>query len=192
MPTVRTPEAPCRPLATTRRKMLPSPLGDGVGHSNHDRFRGYLSVHLRSGLQFPCLRFATAVTGRHARLGTRLLARPCRGCHFRRLCLTSFQAQPPQIRTCGFCRIRLLDRQLRYAPSRTRWSGSQAMATAIPTACLASSAIRCRDVETGPNLEMSSFHQLDAQRVKVIRRDPEEIGVDPFVRCKHGTVTSGR
>ena len=29
--------------------------------------------------------------------------------------------------------------------------GSQAMATAIPKACLASSAIRCRDVETGPN-----------------------------------------
>ena len=28
--------------------------------------------------------------------------------------------------------------------------GSQAMATAIPQACLASSAIRCRDVETGP------------------------------------------
>ena len=26
------------------------------------------------------------------------------------------------------------------------------MATAIPTACLASSAIRCRDVETEPNL----------------------------------------
>ena len=26
------------------------------------------------------------------------------------------------------------------------------MATAIPQACLASSAIRCRDVETGPNL----------------------------------------
>ena len=30
--------------------------------------------------------------------------------------------------------------------------GSQAMATAIPKAYLASSAIRCRDVETGPNL----------------------------------------
>ena len=30
--------------------------------------------------------------------------------------------------------------------------GSQAMATAIPKACLASSAIRCHDVETGPNL----------------------------------------
>ena len=26
------------------------------------------------------------------------------------------------------------------------------MATAIPQACLARSAIRCRDVETGPNL----------------------------------------
>ena len=83
------------PLAITRRKMLPSPLGDGVGPSNHDRFRGYLSVHLRSGLQFPCLRFAAAVTERHARLGTRLLARPCRGCHFRRLCLTSFQGATP-------------------------------------------------------------------------------------------------
>ena len=32
--------------------------------------------------------------------------------------------------------------------------GSQAMATAIPKACLASSAIRCRDVETGPNLDV--------------------------------------
>ena len=30
--------------------------------------------------------------------------------------------------------------------------GSQALATAIPQACLASSAIRCRDVETGPTL----------------------------------------
>ena len=30
--------------------------------------------------------------------------------------------------------------------------GSQAMATAIPKAYLASAAIRCRDVETGPNL----------------------------------------
>ena len=28
------------------------------------------------------------------------------------------------------------------------------MATAIPKACLASSAIRCRDVETGPNLAL--------------------------------------
>ena len=42
------------------------------------RFRGYHPVHWCSGLQPPCLRFAAAVTGRHARLGTRLLARLCR------------------------------------------------------------------------------------------------------------------
>ena len=35
---------------------------------------------------------------------------------------------------------------------RLRQLERQAMATAIPQACLASSAIRCRDVETGPNL----------------------------------------
>ena len=41
-----------------------------------------------------------------------------------------------------------------FAPRRRvpAGPGSQAMATAIPTACLASAAIRCRDVETGPNL----------------------------------------
>src|SRR5579859_2064792 len=46
---------------------------------------------LRSGLQPPCLRFATAVTGRHARLGTRLLARLCRGRHLRRQTSTRLQ-----------------------------------------------------------------------------------------------------
>ena len=39
----------------------------------------------------PCLRFAMAVTGHHARLGTRLRARLCRGLHFRRLNSMSFQ-----------------------------------------------------------------------------------------------------
>jgi hypothetical protein len=39
----------------------------------------------------PCLRFAAAVTGRHARLGTRLLARLCRGRHCRRLSRTRLQ-----------------------------------------------------------------------------------------------------
>src|SRR3954462_1814915 len=34
--------------------------------------RGYLSVHLRSGLQPFCLRFAVAVTRHHARLDTQL------------------------------------------------------------------------------------------------------------------------
>jgi hypothetical protein len=38
---------------------------------------GLSSRSLRSGLQPPCLRFATAVTGRHARLGSRLLAKLC-------------------------------------------------------------------------------------------------------------------
>src|SRR5262249_26210129 len=65
--------------------ILPSPLRDRVGAFHHDRFRGYVSVHFRSGLHPPCLRFAVAVAGHHARLGTRLLVRLCRGRHHRRL-----------------------------------------------------------------------------------------------------------
>ena len=65
--------------------ILPSPLRDKVGVFDHDRFRGYVSVHFRSGLHPPCLRFAVAVAGHHARLGTRLLVRLCRGRHLRRL-----------------------------------------------------------------------------------------------------------
>jgi hypothetical protein len=72
------------PLAMSRPVILPSPERDRVGCSDHDRFRGYVTVHCRSGLQPPCLRFAAAVTGRHARLGSRLLARLCRGRHLRR------------------------------------------------------------------------------------------------------------
>ena len=71
--------------------VLPSPLRDKVGYFNHDRFRGYFSVHFRSGLQPPCLRFAGTVTGHHARLGTQLLARLYRGHHFRRLYLMRLQ-----------------------------------------------------------------------------------------------------
>ena len=52
---------------------------------------GLSSRSLRSGLQPPCLRFAAAVTGHHARLGTRLLARLCRGRHLRRLSSTRLQ-----------------------------------------------------------------------------------------------------
>lgn len=40
---------------------------------------GLFSRSLYSGLQPPCLRFAVAVTGHHARLGTRLPARLYRG-----------------------------------------------------------------------------------------------------------------
>src|SRR5215470_7619615 len=80
-----------RPLASARPAIPPSPLSDRVGYSDHVRFRGYLPVHWCSGLQPPCLRFAAAVTGRHARLGTRLLARLCRGRHLRRLSSTRLQ-----------------------------------------------------------------------------------------------------
>src|SRR3984893_8589569 len=52
---------------------------------------GLFSHSLHSGLQPPCLRFATAVTGRHARLGSQLLARLCRGRHLRRQTSTRLQ-----------------------------------------------------------------------------------------------------
>ena len=52
---------------------------------------GLFSRSLHSGLQRPCLRFATAVTGRHAELGSRLLARLCRGRHLRRQTSTRLQ-----------------------------------------------------------------------------------------------------
>src|SRR5438105_15446865 len=56
-------------------EFLPSPVRDRVGYFHHDRFRGYLAVHCCSGLQPTGLRFAMAVAGHHARLGTRLRAR---------------------------------------------------------------------------------------------------------------------
>jgi hypothetical protein len=52
---------------------------------------GLYSRSLHSGLQPPCLRFAAAVTGRHARLGSRLLAWLCRGRHRRRQTSTRLQ-----------------------------------------------------------------------------------------------------
>src|SRR5450759_4051500 len=52
---------------------------------------GLYSRSLHSGLQPPCLRFAAAVTGRHARLGSRLLARLYRGRHRRRQTSTRLQ-----------------------------------------------------------------------------------------------------
>src|SRR5260370_26289147 len=84
-----------RPLAIARAAIPPSPLRDRVGYSDHDRFRGYVPVHCRSGLQPPCLRFAAAVTGRHASLGPRLLARLYRGPHPIRLNSTRLQGATP-------------------------------------------------------------------------------------------------
>ena len=94
MPAVRTPEA-SRTLTVPHPGILPSPLRDKVGVFDHDRFRGYVSVHFRSGLHPPCLRFAVAVAGHHARLGTRLLVRLCRGRHLRRLNFMRFQGATP-------------------------------------------------------------------------------------------------
>ena len=61
---------PCR----IQSSCLPR-YGIGSATSTTIRFRGYLAVHCCSGLQPPCLRFAMAVAGHHARLGTRLRAR---------------------------------------------------------------------------------------------------------------------
>src|SRR6201981_2109758 len=88
MPAVRTPEA-SRTLTVSCPGTLPSPLRDKVGAFHHDRFRGYVSVHLRSGLHPPCLRFAVAVAG------TRLLVKLCRGRHHRRLNSMRLQGATP-------------------------------------------------------------------------------------------------
>src|SRR5580700_6793485 len=103
-----------RPLALTRTAIPPSPLRDRVSYSDHDRFRGYVPVHWHSGLQPPCLRFAAAVTGRHARLGSRLLARLCRGHHLRRQTSTRLQGAT---RTDPGVRCGLLPR-VRRRPAR--------------------------------------------------------------------------
>src|SRR6202047_1093645 len=100
MPAVRTPEA-CRTLTVSCPGILPSPLRDKVGAFHHERFRGYVSVHSRSGLHPPCLRFAAAVAGHHARLGTRLLVRLCRGRHHRRLNSMRLQGATPHHRAYG-------------------------------------------------------------------------------------------
>src|SRR3954468_13446035 len=61
-------------LAMARHEILPSPERDKVGYFHHDLFGGELSVHYRSGLLTPCLRFPEPVTGHHASLGSRLPA----------------------------------------------------------------------------------------------------------------------
>src|SRR5260370_3620298 len=81
---------------------------------------GLFSRSLHSGLQPPCLRFATAVTGRHARLGSQLLARLCRGRHLRRQSSTRLQgAIPKQNPACRFPALRSPDdfcEDLRFIP----------------------------------------------------------------------------
>ena len=109
-----------RPLALARPAIPPSPLSDRVGYSDHVRFRGYLPVHWCSGLQPPCLRFAAAVTGRHARLGTRLLARLCRRRHLRRLSSTRLQGATLIERSRRISRTALSDKTLTPSPTTGR------------------------------------------------------------------------
>src|SRR5712691_7447057 len=79
-----------RPLAMSRLGFLPSPVRDRVGDFEHDRFRGYLSVHWVPAYNLPVYA-SQCCNSHHARLGTRLRARRCRGRHCRRLDSTSFQ-----------------------------------------------------------------------------------------------------
>jgi len=118
MPAVRTPEA-SRTLTVSCPGILPSPLRDKVGAFDHDRFRGYVSVHFRSGLRPPCLRFAVAVAGHHARLGTRLLVRLCRDRHHRRLNSMRLQGATlaGRVEDWRAGRPRYLDRSTSPAPS---------------------------------------------------------------------------
>ena len=143
MPAVRTPEA-SRTLTVSCPGMLPSPLGDKVGAFYHDRFRGYVSVHFCSGLHPPCPRFAVAVAGHHARLGTRLLVRLCRGRHHRRLNSMRFQ-----IRACP---IKALGSYLECV-TLNRWSGH---------GC-------CRRTG-GTNRSMSRLMRSQANRCRWLRR----------------------
>ena len=95
MPTVRTPEAPCCHSPSRGARCCLPPWEMGSAPPTTIDFGAIFPFTCVPAYSFPCLRFAAAVTERHARLGTRLLARPCRGCHFRRLCLTSFQGATP-------------------------------------------------------------------------------------------------
>src|SRR6201987_737807 len=104
MPAVRTPEA-SRTLTVSCPGILPSPLRDKIGAFHHVRFRGYVSVPFRYGLPPPCLRFAVAVAGHHARLGTRLLVRLCRGRHRRRLNSMRLQGATPSEPDVRICRV---------------------------------------------------------------------------------------
>jgi hypothetical protein len=81
---VRTPGAPqaTRKCCATCDSAFPIA---GQGRLLRSRsISGLFSRSFYSGLQLPCLRFAVAVTGHHARLGSRLLARLYRGRHLRR------------------------------------------------------------------------------------------------------------
>jgi len=85
---------------------------------------GLCSRSLHSGLQPPCLRFATAVTGRHARLSSRLLARLCRGRHRRRQTSTRLQGATLTDPDLTLSRHPARATARRLPPSVENWSSS--------------------------------------------------------------------
>ena len=117
MPWIRTPEVPHDPRHC-RALRFRLPLREiGSATSSTFDFGANHSIHLHSGLQFPCLRFAVSVATPHARLGTRLLARLCHGSHLRLLDLVRFQGATLIEPDVQIYRIRLSRRSLR--PSRS-------------------------------------------------------------------------
>src|SRR5256885_10417868 len=93
---------------------------------------GLSSRSLHSGLQPPCLRFAAAVTGRHARLGTRLLARLCRRRHLRRLSSTRLQGATLIERSRRISRTALSDKTSRLHPRRAAAELGQTYEPEVP------------------------------------------------------------
>src|SRR5208283_3371671 len=94
MPTVEPRKHPWI-LAIAHPSIPPSPLGDKVGYSNHDRFRGYIPFTFVSACNLPVYASQGPLPIHHARLGTRLPAKLYRGRYFRRLNPLRLQGATP-------------------------------------------------------------------------------------------------
>jgi hypothetical protein len=138
--------------------ILPSPLWDKVGCSNHDRFRGYFPVHFIPAYNLPVyasqwtLPDATQDSVHGCWLSFAAAAIPgdwvtC-----------AFKAQPSQTRTCripasGSSRASFAHGGVTITPSVTRLSSK----------ALASAAIRCRFVDRFAKLKV--FSRVSRQRL---------------------------
>ena len=99
---VRTPEAPQATCTLARPAIPPSPLRDRVGHSDHDRFRGYFPVHFIPAYNLPVYasQWPLPDTSQDSVRGCLLgfTAAAISGDRAQRTCT----AQPSQIRMCSF------------------------------------------------------------------------------------------
>jgi hypothetical protein len=96
MPAVRTPEAsPGHSQLRILEFCLPHREIRSAASTTIDFGAMFPFTAVPAGLLPPCLRFVMFVTDHHARLGTRLRARLCRGRPFRRLNSMSFQGATP-------------------------------------------------------------------------------------------------